>query len=149
MSSAASKKAISPTGTVIAPPSFRRASRDVPAKRQLVHPTRLRRFEFLLRAAADVVALCAAVALAGAASWLISTQILNADYYAFSAANLQHRFGLWAVLFVGLCSWFAATGAYGARNPLQDDIKQVFSALTVMLRTTPAGCTGRGRCRPG
>src|SRR6185503_11902954 len=124
MSSAASKKAISPTGTVIAPPSFRRAERDEGGQRQLFHPARLRTFEFLARAATDVVALCAAVALAGAASWVISTQILGTDYYAFSAANLQHRFGLWAVLFLGLCSWFSATGAYSARNPLQDDIKQ-------------------------
>ena len=135
MSSAASKKAISPTGTVIAAPAFRRAERDegAHAKRQLFHPARLRTFEFLARAASDVAALCAAVALAGAASWVISTQIFHADYYAFSAANLQHRFGLWAVLFLGLCSWFSATGAYSARNPLQDDIKQVISALTVML----------------
>jgi undecaprenyl-phosphate galactose phosphotransferase len=135
MSSAASKKAISPTGTVIAPPSFRHAEREEGghAKRQIFHSARLRTFEFLARAASDVVALCAAVALAGATSWVISTQILGADYYAFSAANLQHRFGLWAVLFLGLCSWFSATGAYSARNPLQDDIKQVISALTVML----------------
>src|SRR5689334_3709329 len=135
MSSAASKKAISPTGTVIAPPSFRRADRDEGerAKRQLLHPARLRTLEFLLRAASDVVALCLAVALAGAASWLISTQMLGADYYAFSAANLQHRFGLWAVLFLGLCSWFSVTGAYSARNPLQDDIKRIISAVTVML----------------
>src|SRR6187455_1573517 len=135
MSAAASKKAISPTGTVIAPPSFQRADRgeSAPAKRQSLHPGRLRRLEFLVRAVADVAALCAAVALAGATSWVISTHILNADYYAFSAANLQHRFGLWAVLFLGLCSWFSATGAYSARNPLQDDIKQVISAVTVML----------------
>src|SRR6185436_8389029 len=126
MSSAASKKAISPTGTVIAPPSFLRASRDesAPEKHRLLHPARLRTLEFVARAAADIAALCVAVALAGAASWVISTQIFNADYYAFSAVNLQHRLGLWAVLFLGLCSWFSATGAYSARNPLQDDIKQ-------------------------
>lgn len=135
MSSAASKKAITPSGTVIAPPSFKRAGRDesAPAKRQILQTRNLRGLEFLVRAATDIVALCAAVALAGATSWVISTQILNADYYAFSAANLQYRFGLWAVLFLGLCSWFSATGAYSARNPLQDDIKQVISALTVML----------------
>ena len=135
MSAAASKKAVSPGGTVIAPPSFQRAESDERAqpKRQLLHPARLRALEFLLRAATDVVALCAAVAMAGAVSWVISTQILNADYYAFSAANLQHRLGLWAVLFFGLCSWFSITGAYSARNPLQDDIKHVISALAVML----------------
>ena len=135
MSSAASKKAISPTGTVIAPPSFLRASRgeSAPEKHRLLHPARLRSLEFLARALSDVFALCMAVALAGAASWVISTQIFKADYYAFSAANLQHRLGLWAVLFLGLCSWFSATGAYSARNPLQDDIKQVISAVTVML----------------
>ncbi|MEO8378001.1 MAG: sugar transferase, partial [Candidatus Sumerlaeota bacterium] len=135
MSSAASKKAISPTGKVIVPPSFQRAVRDESgsAKRQILHARSVRGLEFLVRAASDFVALCAAVALAGAMSWVISTQILNVDYYAFSAANLQHRFGLWAVLFLGLCSWFSATGAYSARNPLQDDIRQVISALMVML----------------
>jgi undecaprenyl-phosphate galactose phosphotransferase len=135
MSAAASNKAISPTGTVIAPPSFQRPGRDErpQAKHQPLRLGRLRTWEFLARAATDVVALCAAVALAGAASWIISTQILNVDYYAFSAANLQHRMGLWAVLFLGLCSWFSATGAYSGRNPLQDDIKQTISALTVML----------------
>jgi len=135
MSAAASKKAISPTSTVIAPPSFQRAGRDegAPARQQRVHAGRSRSLEYLARAATDFMALCCAVALAGLASWVISTQILNADYYAFSAANLQHRLGLWAVLFLGLCSWFGATGAYSARHSLQDDIKQVISALTVML----------------
>jgi Undecaprenyl-phosphate galactose phosphotransferase WbaP len=135
MSAAASKKAITPTGTVIAPPSFQRAGRheDVHVRPQSIHAGRLGALEYLARAAADVAALCVAVLLAGATSWIISKQILNADYYAFSAANLQHRLGLWAILFLGLCSWFSATGAYSARNPLHDDVKQVISALTVML----------------
>jgi Undecaprenyl-phosphate galactose phosphotransferase WbaP len=135
MSAAASKKTISTTSTAVAfEPVWRAGGEAGTQNKQSIHrKIRSQTFEFFVRAAADGIALCAAVILAGVASWVINTQFLNEGYFAFSAANLQHRLGLWALLFVGLCSWFSVTGAYSARRPLQDDIKQVMSALIVML----------------
>jgi Undecaprenyl-phosphate galactose phosphotransferase WbaP len=135
MSAAGSKKVIPATSVAVARAAFPRMSSEAGAQSKwgIPHAGRSQTFEYLARAAADIIALCMAVALAGIASWVISTQILNEGYHAFGAANLQHRLGLWAILFLGLCSWFSVTGAYSARRPLQDDIKQVMSALTVML----------------
>jgi len=89
--------------------------------------------EFTARLSADLLALIGSAALAGSISWLISTYVFRANYYAFSAANLYYQLELWAVLFVGLCCWFGVAGAYTTRPSLQSDIKQIFSALLIML----------------
>jgi Undecaprenyl-phosphate galactose phosphotransferase WbaP len=92
-----------------------------------------RHAELAMRAAADFLALCFSATSAGVLAWAISTRLLHTDYYAFAAGNLEHRLGIWVALFVGLCTWFGATGAYSTRRPLQDDIRQVVNAMLVML----------------
>src|ERR1700761_5666597 len=109
MSALASKKTISKANAVVATePAWRARGAAVHRSERKAHArVRSRAFEYLLRATADSLALCVAVALAGVASWIINTQFLGEGYFAFGAANLQHRLGVWAILFVGLCSWFS------------------------------------------
>jgi Undecaprenyl-phosphate galactose phosphotransferase WbaP len=130
-----SGKAISRSSALSAPayPSAVNREAQIHTAFKAERTRRSRRWEYLSRGAADIFALCVSAAIAGLISWLISTKVLHTGYHAFGTANMKYRLEVWAALFAGLCTWFAVNGAYSARRPMQDDLKQVVSALIVML----------------